>query len=310
MRMLDITEQSWRQIWPNAPAAVISAFVTKPQPLIAAGILETRQRLLFFCSNVEHECGGFTIRNLTENTNYTAARMMAVWPNRFKSVWDVQHRFGTAPGWQLLAFDEIYGDRMGNRPGTHDGSIYIGRGGPQVTGRDGYRAVGDIAGIPLVDTPMKASDFSLQPEICAAFWSWKKLNGFADRNDFLGCVKAWNGGTNGLADRRALMAGNDPVIARLTTARDIAPTVNDIAAPSIVPAYSPVTDDVEWLQRSLNVLGAQPPLDPDGSYGSLTKLAVRKFQTANGLDVDGIAGAKTIAAIRNHLDLLKVPLGT
>jgi putative chitinase len=50
----------------------------------------------------------------------------------------IRHR----AGWQQRAFDDIYGKRMGNRPGTRDGSRFIGRGGPQVTGRDGYAEVG------------------------------------------------------------------------------------------------------------------------------------------------------------------------
>jgi len=303
---LVITPQNWRQIWPNAPQAVISAFAAKPQILANAGITDTRQRLLFFCSNIEHECGGFTIRDLTENTNYTAARMVAVWPNRFRSVSDVQHRFGTEPGWQKGAFDQIYGDRMGNRHGTHDGSTFIGRGGPQVTGRDGYAAVGKLAHLDLEANPTLACLPEWQPEICAAFWTWKNLNHFADANDFLGCVKAWNGGTNGLADRRALMAGNSPIIARLNIARDTTATVNEIAAPSIVPAQSPIIDDVEWLQRSLNALGVKPQLDDDGSYGSFTKTAIRDFQKAHDLDSSGIADAKTLAAIRSALQLLKV----
>jgi putative chitinase len=259
----------------------------------------------YFASNVEHECGGFTIRNLTENINYTAARMAAVWPKRFASAAVVRARFGTADGWQLRAFDEIYGGRMGNRPGTHDGSLFIGRGGPQITGRDGYAAVGRLAGLDLVAHPELACLPEHQPAICAAFWTWKGLNRFADAGDFLGCVKVWNGGTNGLADRRAMMAGNDPVINRLRVAADVTDVVNAIAAPSIVPAQSPIVEDTAWLQRSLNRLGAKPALDPDGSYGSLTKSAVKEFQRLRGLSVDGIAGPKTLAAV--SAALLKAP---
>lgn len=299
--MLDISAQNWRLIFPKAPAAVIAAFAEDRDPLIRAGVLETRTRLAYFCANVEHECDGFTIPNLTENINYTAARMAAVWPNRFASAAAVRARYGTAPGWQVKAFDDIYGNRMGNRPGTHDGSTFIGRGGPQVTGRDGYAAVGRVAGISnLVAMPTQASVASLQPYICSAFWTWKGMNAYADRDDFLGCVKAWNGGTNGLADRRSRMAGNDPIIARLMTARDAVDAVNDIEATE--PAIAaPIAGDVEGLQRALNTLGAVPKLDVDGIYGSATKLAVKVFQRARKLIVDGIAGPKTLAAIEDAL---------
>jgi putative chitinase len=205
-----------RKLFPRAPEAVLKDFVEKQDSILGpAGINHTRNRLKFFFANIEHEVDGFTIKNLTENINYTAARMAEVWPNRFRSAADVRAKYGTARGWQKKAFDDIYGNRMGNRPGTNDGSRYIGRGGPQVTGREGYRKVGEIAGLPLEGQPELAATPTNQAAVCAAFWTWKKMNAKADLNDFVGCVKLWNGGTNGLADRRARMAGNEAIINRL-----------------------------------------------------------------------------------------------
>jgi len=228
---IKLTAEAVRAIFPRAPQAVIDAFVTKQDVLTKAGINATKTRLAYFFANIEHECGGFTIPNLTENINYTATRMAQVWPNRFKSASAVQAKYGKAAGWQKKAFDDIYGNRMGNRPGTSDGSTYIGRGGPQWTGRDGYAALERLTGIPAVATPSLASSLSLQPEICTAFWTWKNLNRFADANDFLGCVKAWNGGTNGLADRQQLMAGNDPILKKLETVASITTAVPEPAKP-------------------------------------------------------------------------------
>ena len=51
-----------------------------------------------------------------------------------------------------------------------------GRGGPQVTGRNGYANVGKRAGRDLVANPIEACEHELQPEVCVAFWSWKGLN--------------------------------------------------------------------------------------------------------------------------------------
>lgn len=53
---------------------------------------------------------------------------------------------------------------------------------------------------------------------------------------------------------------------------------------------------VKELQEMLNKLGYNCG-EPDGSYGTNTEKAVRKFQAANGLTVDGIAGTKTRTAI-------------
>lgn len=229
--MIKLSTDALRAIFPRAPQEVIDAFAAKQGLLTKAGINANRSRMAYFFANIEHECGGFTIRNLTENINYSAARMAQVWPNRFRSAAAVQAKYGTAAGWQKKAFDDIYGNRMGNRPGTHDGSTYIGRGGPQWTGRDGYAALERLTGIPAVADPTLASQFDKQPEVCTAFWTWKNLNRFADAGDFIGCVKAWNGGTNGLADRLHLMAGNDPIIKRLESVSVIAPKLPDLSAP-------------------------------------------------------------------------------
>jgi predicted chitinase len=236
--MIKLTAESLRAILPRAPQAVIDAFVTKQDLLTKAGINATRARMAYFFANIEHECGGFTIPGLTENIRaYTAGRMAQVWPNRFpRGASSVIAKYGSGAGWQTKAFDDIYGNRMGNRPGTSDGSTYIGRGGPQWTGRDGYAALQRLTGLPAVANPSVASRLDMQPEICTAFWTWKNLNHFADAGDFVGCVKVWNGGTNGLADRQHLMAGNDPIIKRLETVNTIAPQLPEATKPAVTKA--------------------------------------------------------------------------
>jgi peptidoglycan hydrolase-like protein with peptidoglycan-binding domain len=57
---------------------------------------------------------------------------------------------------------------------------------------------------------------------------------------------------------------------------------------------------VKWTQTALKLL-LDPALDVDGVYGSATKAAVTKFQTANNLEVDGVAGTKTADALRMAL---------
>lgn len=227
---IKLTKESMRGIFPKAPQAVIDAFVAKQELLTKAGINATKARMAYFFANIEHECAGFdpnhpTIKNLTESTAYTATRMAQVWPNRFRSAAEVEAKYGTSTGWQKKAFNDIYGSRMGNKPGTNDGSTYIGRGGPQWTGRDGYAALERLTRIPAVANPTMVSQFDLQPEVCTAFWRWKDMNRYADAGDFRACVKAWNGGYNGMADRLAKMAGNDPIIQRLEAVSAIAPSI-------------------------------------------------------------------------------------
>ena len=55
-------------------------------------------------------------------------------------------------------------------------------------------------------------------------------------------------------------------------------------------------DEVKALQEQLNRLGYDCG-EADGVFGTRTKQAVIRFQTANGLDADGVVGSKTWAAL-------------
>lgn len=57
---------------------------------------------------------------------------------------------------------------------------------------------------------------------------------------------------------------------------------------------------VVWLQRALNDLGFDCGA-PDGIFGNNTKNAVIRFQTANGLSADGIAGQATWSELWEQL---------
>lgn len=58
---------------------------------------------------------------------------------------------------------------------------------------------------------------------------------------------------------------------------------------------------VLWLQESLTQLGYYEG-ENSGSYGALTKEAVRLFQRASGLSSDGVAGRNTIKAIAQAVE--------
>ena len=60
------------------------------------------------------------------------------------------------------------------------------------------------------------------------------------------------------------------------------------------------SDAVRTLQTNLKSLGFYTG-SVTGNFGHRTKEAVYNFQKANGLSADGIAGAKTLAAIQSKL---------
>lgn len=83
--------------------------------------------------------GEAKFRPQRENMRYSAKRIREVWPNRPEAV-----KFANQP--RALA-NSVYGNRLGNRPGTEDGWLYRGGGVDQLTGRDNYRKMG-IEGNP------------------------------------------------------------------------------------------------------------------------------------------------------------------
>src|SRR3990167_3771073 len=252
---IKLTHEDLRAIFPRAPQDVINAFVARQHVLDKSKISHTRTRLAYFFANIEHECNGFTIRNLTENTNYTAERMADVWPNRFADADAVRVKYGTEPGWQLRAFDDIYGNRMGNRPGTRDGSTYIGRGGPQWTGRDGYAQVQKRTALPALNDPGVVSKPDKQPEVSASFWDWKRFNPHADAGNLRKVRKIWNGGYNGWADVQARLAGNDPYLKVLREIQYIVPVTKGM--PGAPPPLTPeIIDEATKAERKARQGGA------------------------------------------------------
>lgn len=80
---------------------------------------------------------------------------------------------------------------------------------------------------------------------------------------------------------------------------DAPPLVPPIITP---PGLSGPHENTQALQDALNkLLDLDPPLMADGNYGRMTRNAVRSFQRAHGLPVDGIAGPMTNTAVEKSL---------
>lgn len=189
-----------------------------------------------------------------------------------------------------------------------DGTRFKGRGLIQLTGRANYRKFTAW----MRSTDPSAPNFETSPDLVAEFpwaawsaiwyWSTRKLNVLADRDDLVGITKIINGGKNGLADREHRLA-----IARRKV--EVKAVITPIAAMLVErpPDGFPVLfkgvskpNVVEFLQRSLSNLGFYH-LAIDGDFGAGTEQAVKAFQTSKKLKADGIVGAKTLAAIEAAL---------
>lgn len=150
-----------------------------------------------FLGQILHESD--LLERLEEDLDYrTPGRLMAVWPNRFKSLSDEKPYLHNP---EALA-NKVYGDRLGNvKPG--DGWRNRGSGLIQITGADNLRAVQAATGIPVYDHPellRMATAENLR--VCIAWW-----NGHIPDSAVGNVVRETrivNGGTVGMADREKL----------------------------------------------------------------------------------------------------------
>ena len=160
----------------------------------------TAEHAAMWIAQVGHESAGLT--RLVESLNYTPDGLMATWPTRYtRATAEAHGRAEGKPADQKAIAIHVYGDRLGNRPGTQDGWTYRGRGPIQVTGRANYRECGQVIGVDLESEPSLLELRSTGAASTAWYWRKHKLTGY--NGDVLRVTRLINGGTNGLADRQA-----------------------------------------------------------------------------------------------------------
>ena len=156
------------------------------------------------------------LSHLVEDLNYSAARLMKVWPQRFPAL-KAARAYERNP--EKLA-NYVYASRLGNgNAASGDGWRFRGRGLIQTTGRGNYRATGAALKLPLEVQP----ELLEQPDAAAlsAAWYWKShgLNELADgegpgaEQDFETISIKVNGGREGLSARKAYWAAAKKALA-------------------------------------------------------------------------------------------------
>lgn len=176
--------------------------------------INTPRRIRHCMAHLHVEAQGLT--RLEENLNYSAARLVQVWPRRFPDL-GAALPYAHAPA--KLA-EKVYGGRMGN---IHAGDAWKYRGGGLImlTFLANYRRATKWSGLPLEDQPELARQPKAAAVIAASFWQTEGLNQVVDADDgeqaLADVAKALqlneaddvaeatdiiNGGQTGLADRQ------------------------------------------------------------------------------------------------------------
>lgn len=159
------------------------------------------ERLAAFLAQCAHESAEFA--RLVESLNYSATRLVVVWPKRFPTL-EAAQPYDHQP--EKIA-NRVYANRLGNGDeSSGDGWRFRGRGLVQLTGRINYRESGAALHLPLELEPDQVAMPAAAALTAGQFWSSRGLNTLADLNTVEGfdtISRRINGGNTGLASRRA-----------------------------------------------------------------------------------------------------------
>jgi putative chitinase len=163
--------------------------------------ITTEQRIAAFVSQCSYESGQFL--TLVENLNYTAQRLVEVFPRYFPTI-ESALPYEHHP--ELLA-NKVYSNRMGNSDeASGQGYMFRGRGLIQLSGRANYYQ----CSIDLYDDDTLILDpdklLTIPGAIYSGVWFWNKnkLNELADVGNIQQITKTINGGISSYPQRLSL----------------------------------------------------------------------------------------------------------
>lgn len=168
-------------------------------------------RLCHFMAQTGHECGVFTIRR--ESMKYTTVkRIMEIFGIGKHSAKITTAEAATLVNQPKALAERVYGlgnpkkaKELGNT-NSGDGFKFRGAGFLQITGRGSYIKHGGAIGVDLTADADHAADADISLLLACEEWKSKSCNKLADADDIKAVTKAINGGLNGLADRKVLLA--------------------------------------------------------------------------------------------------------
>lgn len=145
-----------------------------------------------FLANLLQESGECSHKE--ENMNYSASRIVAVWPSRFDNV-AAAAPYARNP---VALANKVYGGRMGNTE-PNDGWDYRGGAFIGITGKELYKKYADYIGKPILETAklIRTDDRQSLDSSCWFFAKLKNLIAVANTGNFKAVCKGINGGLIG-----------------------------------------------------------------------------------------------------------------
>lgn len=192
-----------QRMWPHGDSKIpglLEGIVAAAPIVLSKYGITTPLELAIMMGEFTEECGGGN--EVVENLNYRASVLHSQWPLHFtmEQALAMQHQ-------PRLIANQAYNGRMGNRPGSNDGAMYIGRGPAQTTGRDAYAKLGTLLGLDLINHPELINDPKNFLEVGVAdFVTICGCLPYAERGDVINTTRHLNGGLIGEAQREASIA--------------------------------------------------------------------------------------------------------
>ena len=148
-----------------------------------------------FLAQCAEESGGFKV--VTENLNYSAPRLLEVFPRYFSSV--TVNSYAHNPS---AIANRCYANRMGNGPEScGDGWLYRGRGFIQLTGKNNYTAFMNECGFKNMNDTINFITTDKGAVMSAAYyWYINKISDLGD--DIESVTRKINGGLTNLQARK------------------------------------------------------------------------------------------------------------
>jgi putative chitinase len=187
-----MTSEQFKQIMPRAPQTWIDALIIEMKN---QGI-DNPLRESAFLAQIAHESS--ELSHLEENLNYSAERLMVIFPKKFPTI-EFAQQYNRQP--EKIA-NYIYANRMGNGDtSSGDGYKYHGRCPIQLTGKFNYQRYTALSEMPLINQPDLLLDPKIGSKVTCLFWIENGLNRLADIENFQAITKIINGGLIGYEAR-------------------------------------------------------------------------------------------------------------
>lgn len=173
---------------PNIPGTAV-LWLDSFNSAMAQFEINTPNRAAAFLAQVAEESG--ECKRLSENLNYSSARLVQVFPREFPTL-QIANDYAGSP-WKIA--DRVYADRLGNgNEASGDGWKFHGRGLIQLTGRANYsecaKGINDSLLLACPDRLLTKTGATLS---AAWFFASRGCNTLADTQRFEEITKIVNG---------------------------------------------------------------------------------------------------------------------